>query len=94
MCDLNFADAINAFSGGELLVSGPKATAGIFSTYPADYLSLWGGVVDQVGSYCHRSDTTKKHSRGFFICVHTICAVYDVLFTDISLICNTILTDI
>lgn len=60
VCDLNFADAINAFSGGELLVSGPKATAGIFSTYPADYLSLWGGVVDQVGSYCHRSDTTKN----------------------------------
>uniref|UniRef100_A0A3Q1G074 Aquaporin 10b n=1 Tax=Acanthochromis polyacanthus TaxID=80966 RepID=A0A3Q1G074_9TELE len=40
--------AIQAFTGGELTVTGPTATAGIFSTYPADYLSLWGGIVDQV----------------------------------------------
>lgn len=46
-----FADAIRAYSGGELTVTGPTATAGIFSTYPADYLSVWGGVVDQV-RYC------------------------------------------
>lgn len=52
MCDAIFADAIQAYSGGVLAVSGPTATAGIFSTYPADYLSLWGGVVDQV-RYCH-----------------------------------------
>lgn len=44
-----FADAIQTYGGGELTVTGPTATAGIFSTYPADYLSLWGGVVDQVG---------------------------------------------
>lgn len=43
-----FADAIMAFSGGKLTVTGPTATAGIFCTYPADYLSVWGGVVDQV----------------------------------------------
>lgn len=48
MCDEMFADAIRTYSGGELTVSGPTATAGIFSTYPADYLSVWGGVVDQV----------------------------------------------
>ncbi|XP_075995655.1 aquaporin-10b isoform X1 [Genypterus blacodes] len=41
-------DAIWSFSGGFLTVTGPTATAGIFSTYPADYLSLWGGVVDQI----------------------------------------------
>lgn len=29
-------------------MTGPTATAGIFSTYPADCLSVWGGVVDQV----------------------------------------------
>lgn len=45
---LMLADAIQAYSGGELTVTGPTATAGIFSTYPADYLSMWGGVVDQV----------------------------------------------
>lgn len=41
-------DAIMHFSGGQLTVDGVTGTAGIFSTYPADYLSLWGGVVDQV----------------------------------------------
>lgn len=43
-----FADAIQAYGGGELTVTGPTATAGIFSTYPADYLSVWGGIADQV----------------------------------------------
>lgn len=47
-----FADAIWAYSGAKLTVTGPTATASIFSTYPADYLSLWGGVMDQV-RYCH-----------------------------------------
>ncbi|XP_042371705.1 aquaporin-10-like [Plectropomus leopardus] len=41
-------DAIHAYSEGELTVTGPTATAGIFATYPADYLSLWGGVMDQI----------------------------------------------
>ncbi|XP_075995658.1 aquaporin-10b isoform X3 [Genypterus blacodes] len=45
---LQYYDAIWSFSGGFLTVTGPTATAGIFSTYPADYLSLWGGVVDQI----------------------------------------------
>lgn len=46
--NVTFADAIKAFSGDKLTVTGPTATAGIFCTYPADYLSVWGGVVDQV----------------------------------------------
>ncbi|KAF5888840.1 aquaporin-3-like isoform X3 [Clarias magur] len=45
---LQYYDAIIHYSGGSLTVSGPSATAGIFSTYPAEYLSVWGGVVDQV----------------------------------------------
>ncbi|KAM7384424.1 hypothetical protein PAMA_011667 [Pampus argenteus] len=45
---LQYYDAIQAYSGGKLTVTGPTATAGIFSTYPADYLSVWGGVTDQV----------------------------------------------
>ncbi|XP_055076875.2 aquaporin-10b [Misgurnus anguillicaudatus] len=45
---LQYYDAIMHFSGGHLTVDGATATAGIFSTYPADYLSLWGGVVDQI----------------------------------------------
>ncbi|XP_049890354.1 aquaporin-10b [Epinephelus moara] len=45
---LQYYDAIQAFGGGELTVTGPTATAGIFATYPADYLSVWGGIMDQV----------------------------------------------
>ncbi|XP_061598294.1 aquaporin-10b [Cololabis saira] len=45
---LQYYDAIQKYGGGRLTVTGPTATAGIFSTYPADYLSVWGGVVDQV----------------------------------------------
>ncbi|XP_060915842.1 aquaporin-10b [Labrus mixtus] len=45
---LQYHDAIRAYGGGQLTVTGPTATAGIFSTYPSDYLSVWGGVVDQV----------------------------------------------
>ncbi|XP_075306573.1 aquaporin-10b [Odontesthes bonariensis] len=45
---LQYHNAILMYSGGQLTVTGPAATAGIFSTYPADYLSLWGGVIDQV----------------------------------------------
>ncbi|XP_010866254.1 aquaporin-10b isoform X1 [Esox lucius] len=45
---LQYHDAIRYYSGGHLSVTGPTATAGIFSTYPADYLSLWGGILDQV----------------------------------------------
>ncbi|XP_046874837.1 aquaporin-10b isoform X2 [Hypomesus transpacificus] len=44
---LQYYDAIMFFGGGKLTVTGPTATAGIFTTYPADYLSLWGGVIDQ-----------------------------------------------
>uniref|UniRef100_A0A673ANM6 Aquaporin 10b n=1 Tax=Sphaeramia orbicularis TaxID=375764 RepID=A0A673ANM6_9TELE len=45
---LQYYDAIQAFTGGQLLVAGPNATAGIFSSYPAEHLSFWGGLVDQV----------------------------------------------
>ncbi|KAM9838226.1 aquaporin-10b [Aulostomus maculatus] len=45
---LQYYDAIQEFSGGQLTVTGPTGTAGIFSTYPADYLSVWGGIMDQV----------------------------------------------
>lgn len=45
---LLFIDAINHFCGGNLTVSGPKATAGIFATYPAPYISVYTGFFDQV----------------------------------------------
>jgi glycerol uptake facilitator-like aquaporin len=40
---------LNAFDGGVRQVTGPLATAGIFSTYPQPYLSTFpGGFIDQV----------------------------------------------
>ncbi|NP_001188011.1 aquaporin-7 [Ictalurus punctatus] len=43
-----YYDAIYHFSEGNLTVFGPKATAGIFATYPAPYLSIQAGFLDQV----------------------------------------------
>jgi MIP family channel proteins len=43
-----YRDAFFHFDGGVRQVTGPKATAGIFATYPQDFLTLTGGFVDQV----------------------------------------------
>lgn len=43
-----YAEAIHDYCGGNLTVTGVKATAGIFATYPAPYLSLLAGFIDQV----------------------------------------------
>nr|XP_023667421.1 aquaporin-7-like [Paramormyrops kingsleyae] len=41
-------DAMFKFCSGNFTVSGPKATAGIFATYPAPYISIHVGFLDQV----------------------------------------------
>ncbi|XP_051959898.1 aquaporin-7-like [Xyrauchen texanus] len=43
-----YYDAIYHYCGGNFTVSGPKATAGIFATYPAPYISIYTGFFDQV----------------------------------------------
>ncbi|XP_050183848.1 aquaporin-10 [Myiozetetes cayanensis] len=43
-----YYDAIWHYSNGTLTVSGPRETASIFATYPADYVSVTNGFVDQV----------------------------------------------
>ncbi|XP_041836550.1 aquaporin-7 [Melanotaenia boesemani] len=43
-----YYEAIHDYCGGNLTVTGAKATAGIFATYPAPYLSLMAGFADQV----------------------------------------------
>ena len=43
-----YRDAFAHFDGGVRQVTGAKGTAGIFATYPQDFLSLTGGFVDQV----------------------------------------------
>ncbi|KAF4792846.1 Aquaporin-9 [Turdus rufiventris] len=44
------SDAFMEYSDGKLEVTGPNATAQIFATYPAPYLSLINGFADQVMS--------------------------------------------
>ncbi|XP_077429057.1 aquaporin-7 [Vanacampus margaritifer] len=43
-----YYEAIHDYCGGNLTATGVKATASIFATYPAPYLSLMGGFIDQV----------------------------------------------
>lgn len=45
---LVYREAFTAFDGGMRQVQGSLATAGIFATYPQPFLSLTGGLVDQV----------------------------------------------
>lgn len=45
---LTYADALTAFDGGMRQVLGAKGTGGIWATYPQPFLSLMGGVIDQV----------------------------------------------
>ncbi|KFQ43259.1 Aquaporin-9, partial [Nestor notabilis] len=45
-----YYDAFMEYSNGTLEVIGPNATAHIFATYPAPYLSLINGFADQVMS--------------------------------------------
>ncbi|XP_028925947.1 aquaporin-9 [Ornithorhynchus anatinus] len=45
-----YYDALMAFAEGELLITGENATAFIFATYPAGYLSPANAFVDQVAS--------------------------------------------
>lgn len=43
-----YYDALNNFDGGQRSVVGEKGTGGIWATYPQPYLSLMGGVIDQI----------------------------------------------
>ncbi|KAE9547656.1 hypothetical protein FO519_009133 [Halicephalobus sp. NKZ332] len=43
-----YRDALNAFDAGTRYVTGTRATAHIFASYPAPHLSICGGVLDQV----------------------------------------------
>lgn len=43
-----YYDALMDFADGRLLVTGELGTAGIWATYPQDFLSARGGLVDQI----------------------------------------------
>jgi MIP family channel proteins len=45
---LTYREAFAAFDGGVRQVQGALGTAGIFATYPQPYLSIAGGLVDQI----------------------------------------------
>ena len=43
-----YREAFDAFDAGSRMVTGAKATAGIFATYPQPFLSTFGGLIDQI----------------------------------------------
>ena len=43
-----FSDALNKYDGGARAVTGVNGTAGIWATYPKDYLSIGNGFGDQI----------------------------------------------
>ncbi|XP_072346704.1 aquaporin-10-like [Scyliorhinus torazame] len=43
-----YYDAIHEFSRGNFTVRGPRGTAGIFATYPVEYLSTSNGFITEV----------------------------------------------
>lgn len=45
---VTYREALMAFDQGVRQIAGPLGTAGIFATYPAAYLSTFGGFIDQV----------------------------------------------
>ena len=45
---LTYREAFDHFDGGARQVAGAQGTAGIFATYPQPFLSIAGGLVDQV----------------------------------------------
>jgi MIP family channel proteins len=45
---LVYREALDAFDGGLRAVAGDRGTAGIWATYPQPYLSIAGGVIDQI----------------------------------------------
>ncbi|KAL4700519.1 hypothetical protein H8959_014523 [Pygathrix nigripes] len=50
-----YYDGLMSFAGGKLLIVGENATAHIFATYPAPYLSLANAFADQVSPWLNFS---------------------------------------
>uniref|UniRef100_A0A4X2KKS9 Aquaporin 7 n=1 Tax=Vombatus ursinus TaxID=29139 RepID=A0A4X2KKS9_VOMUR len=55
------------YTNGNLTVTGPRATAGIFATYPASHMTLWRGFIDETYltgllQLCLLAITDKKNS--------------------------------
>lgn len=45
---VDYRDALTYFDGGNRTILGPLSTAGIWATYPSDYLSVGNGFYDQM----------------------------------------------
>ncbi|XP_067832133.1 aquaporin-10-like [Heptranchias perlo] len=43
-----YYDAIHLYCDGNLTVSGPRGTAGIFATYPVHFLTVRNGFIDEI----------------------------------------------
>ncbi|XP_072460214.1 aquaporin-7-like [Notamacropus eugenii] len=43
-----YYEALLRYTDGNLTVTGPQATAGIFATYPAPHMTIWSGFIDEI----------------------------------------------
>lgn len=61
--------AIDRFANGALLVTGPKATAGIFATYLPEHMTLWRGFLDEVSDHgcLHLKSYLMEQTEGFWV---------------------------
>lgn len=62
----NYYSALNAYEGGTRTVAGPRATAGVFSTYPVVFLSRTGQFFSEVVG-----------SAALMVCIFAICDQYN-----------------
>lgn len=46
-----FLDDLYKLDGGDRHVTGFGNTAGLFTTYPSEHMSVWGSIFDQVGDH-------------------------------------------
>uniref|UniRef100_A0A7E4V8I7 Aquaporin-9 n=1 Tax=Panagrellus redivivus TaxID=6233 RepID=A0A7E4V8I7_PANRE len=93
---LVYYDAIDKFDGGMRTVRGPNATAHIFATYPQDYLSVMGGLFDQMSTTALlviliKAITHKTHGLPKAIHPYAIGTALTVLITAFSKNCGAAL---
>ena len=67
-----------SFAGGKLLIVGENATAHIFATYPAPYLSLANAFAEQVSVYATKTQLHSGNLENFFANLFQSWCVSDV----------------
>ncbi|CAJ0960680.1 unnamed protein product, partial [Mesorhabditis belari] len=74
---LEYREGIQSVDGGRRMVFGENGTAGIFTTFPQNYVSITGGYIDQIlgttilvffiGSICDKRNAIPEFLKPVFI---------------------------